>query len=69
VQVGLPDPAAAAERLDHLVVALDRADQLLVDASTIVATAALSARTRPVNSAARFSSIVVPPHVWLPLPE
>ncbi len=30
-------------------------------ASTIVATAALSARTRPVNSAARFSSIVMPP--------
>jgi hypothetical protein len=36
-------------------------------ASTIVAAAALSARTRPVNSAARFSSIVMPPHVWLPL--
>ena len=138
VQVGRPDSAAAPESLGHLVITLDRADQLLVDAaeeggpgfggqgrhvlggqgiallglvvgevpgsehaaepfphvplvspvrpassplvagpcsamslnspvrspsaaSTIVAAAALSARTRPVNSAARFSSIVMPP--------
>src|ERR1700758_822091 len=38
-------------------------------ASTIVAAAALSARTRPVNSAARFSSIVMPPLVELPVSQ